>query len=266
MTIIYTYTIYFHINSDFKLYGFSGRVAHGAFLRLCEKLDPTVSPILHNQKRSKSFSLTHIQVDKRKNLASFSLSTADDEISKLILSLIAEQSNLEIYIGDTHHKLSHIQVQRIELPISEKFDMFRVFFNTPTFFSSPYRKSKIDAYPDLTKIWRSMIKNYSRIVTPISDIDQKSLVELCIKNIDVFQHKFHSVEVKQGKNRKQRGFKGEFSARIENTEGLDILPSILALATIWGVGGKTTQGFGQIYVKKREREDENTKKNPSGTE
>jgi CRISPR-associated endoribonuclease Cas6 len=259
----------FSMDNEDKINTFSGRIAYGAILGFIKKYDEDLSQYLHEGREKRSYSVNGIKNEKignvKTNIQSILLTTTDHKLTQGIIRILSNNEINSIIINDSQVKLLNIDVlvKKIEEEENLKIgDQIRLRFNSPVIFASNKRKAKTDPYPHLNTLYTQIIKLYSRIVQELTPKEIEELVSKYMENIATPSFNLQSKHITLGHKVKVTGFVGTILLIIEDNSGLDFFLPMIKLANLWGLGGKTTMGFGQITY--QHKTFDNSKNNQKG--
>jgi len=254
MTAISTFRFHIQLVDDLFIKGFSGRVVHGAFLQFLREFNEDLTQYLHDYTGKKPYSTTEMSFRKMgdNRVAFFDVNTMDDEIINNLIKLVIADDNLEIFVIDRFCPIFKIEYQKTTIPDPEILPVgtkIWLNFDSTTIFSSTSRNANTDPYPHINVIWGQMIDLYSRLVDNIPEQDQALLIQKILNQMATPKFKVYSRHETLGHKIKVTGFKGYILFMIEDSSDLELISPILRLSDVWGIGGKTTMGFGRLNVK-----------------
>lgn len=231
-------------NPSGKIYGFTGKVAQGAFLGLLKNENDMTADVLHFGNRRRPYSVTPIRVGTP---SYFDVTSLNDELSTHLTNILGNYQQRVITISDRVEQLLAPEIKTVFLtptPIAEGTSI-HLDFRTPTLFSSVHRKARMDAYPHIHRIWGDLVKTWNSFAE--SKVDE-SIVDRLLNQLSTPFFEFKSVPIKMGKM-KVVGFTGKISFTVEDSTGLNYLIPLTRLARYFGVGGKRAMGFGNVNIR-----------------
>lgn len=252
MTSISTFTFYIKLG-DLYIDTFSGRIAHGAFLEFLRSHNEELAQELHESNTRRPYSITSFSFGRRNNerIARFNVNTHDKRMVMALMEILLDDSNNEIFIIEQMCEIYEIKYKKWHIPapqVVEKGTEIRFRFKSPVVFANSSRDANTDPFPHLSVIFEQMLKTYSRIVEDLSNNELALFVHKALDQIATPHFRLSSKHMQLGHKIKVTGFGGTILFVVEDPDELELLLPIVKLTQAWGLGGKTTMGFGQVEV------------------
>jgi len=168
-----------------------------------------------------------------------------------MIQLLVSQDSHEIFLIDRFCPVFKIEYQKSVIPDPEPLPIgTRIWLNfeSPTVFSSTKRNAKTDPFPHLDVIYRQLIDTYSRLVDEIPENDQALFIGYALNQLATPKFKMKSKHMTIGHKIRVTGFVGSIMLMVEDNTHLELLKPICKVAEVWGLGSKTTMGFGKLNI------------------
>jgi CRISPR-associated endoribonuclease Cas6 len=165
------------------------------------------------------------------------------------MKILLESDQKEIFIISQKCPILKIDFQQHNIPLHEEIPVgstIRIRFHTPVVFSSDKRNAKSDPFPHMDGIFKHLISKYAQFINPISYEEQVSFTLRCLDQIATPDFSLQSKHLTLGNKIKITGFIGSILFKVESNEGLEYLLPALEFVKHWGIGGKTSIGFGNL--------------------
>lgn len=239
-----------------KIYGFTGKVAQGAFLGLLKKEGDMTADVLHFGNKRRPYSLTPIKVATP---SFFDVTSLNQELSTHLSHILENFNEKTIQVSNREEHLLPPEIKTAYLtpqPVTEG-TRIQMQFWTPVLFSSNERKARTDPYPHLDRLWGDLIKVWN---LQSEDTIDAELTHSLLQQLSTPFFNFRSVRIKLGQIR-VTGFTGKITFHVEDGTGLEYLLPLARLAGYFGIGGKKAMGFGRVHVRIQNevKEDRRTK-------
>ncbi len=250
---------------------FTGSIVRASFLHFLSEKDPLLADILHKDTEIRPYAISQInavKTDKRRTnrneiilrsgeYFSFSLRFLDSEFLDKTVKIFVNEPKPSFYLLNQDFPVISFEYKKPSYDISQQGFMVKIFFNTPTYFSS-LRTSHPMLFPEPKYLFMTIAKNWNKFNSKYGQIPLDILKKWIEENIVINDYKIQTKRVYIGKRNPILGFKGWVVYRFLKQDNIFGWIGILCeYAKLCNVGGNRTAGMGEIGLKWiKEKKDE----------
>ncbi len=251
---------------------FTGSIIRASFLHFIAENDSLLADELHRDYSIRPYSISQIKTNDKKQdksnrseirirrgeIFSFSIRLLNPQLLEKTVRIFVNNANPCFYLLNQEYNVSSFECKKLSFDLKKQGFMVKIFFNTPTYFSSLYSSHPV-LFPETKYLFMNIAKNWNQFHSNCAKIPLELLKKWLEENVVINDYKMSTRRVYLGKRNPILGFKGWIVYRFLKQDNIFGWIGILCeYAKITNVGGNRTAGMGEIEVKWIENKRKNT--------